>query len=63
MSQKAFLLINVIKFSQWSGSDLGLSLGTHLFVKIPRPGDSKVTYSVFELSCHLAVTTSLTIQR
>jgi len=27
--------------------------GTHLFVKIPRPRDSEVTFSVFELSCHL----------
>jgi len=27
--------------------------GTHLFVKVPRPGDSDVTFSVFELSCHL----------
>jgi len=25
-----------------------LSLGTHLFVKVPRPGDSEVTFSVFE---------------
>jgi len=24
----------------------------HLFVKVPRPGDSKVTFSVFESSCH-----------
>jgi len=23
-------------------------LGTHLFVKVPRPGDSEVTFSVFE---------------
>jgi len=37
-------------------------LGTHLFVKVPRPGDSEVTFSpgdsevtfsVFESSCHL----------
>jgi len=25
-----------------------LGLGTHLFVKVPRPGDSEVTFSVFE---------------
>jgi len=39
-----------------SVSDLGnlaLGLGTHLFVKVPRPGDSKGTFSVFESSCHL----------
>jgi len=28
-----------------------LDLGTHLFVKVPRPGDSEVTFSVFESSC------------
>jgi len=28
------------------------SLGTHLFVKVPRPGDSEVTFSVFESSRH-----------
>jgi len=30
-----------------------LGLGTRLFVKVPRPGDSEVTFSVFESSCHL----------
>jgi len=30
-----------------------LGLGIHLFVKVPRPGDSEVTSSVFESSCHL----------
>jgi len=28
-------------------------LDTHLFVKVPRPGGSEVTFSVFESSCHL----------
>jgi len=32
---------------------LGLGLGTHLFVKVARPGDSEGTFSVFESSCHL----------
>jgi len=32
---------------------LGIGIGTHLFVKAPRPGDSEVTFWVFELSCHL----------
>jgi len=32
---------------------IGLGLGTHLFVKVPRSGDSEVTFSVFESSCHL----------
>jgi len=32
---------------------LGLGLGTHLFVKVHRPGDSEVIFSVFESSCHL----------
>jgi len=30
-----------------------LGLGPHLFVKVPRPGDSEVTFPVFESSCHL----------
>jgi len=25
----------------------------HLFVKVPQPGGSEVTFSVFESSCHL----------
>jgi len=25
----------------------------HLFVKVPRPGDSEGTFSVFKPSCHL----------
>jgi len=25
----------------------------HLFVKVPRPGDSEETFSVFKWSCHL----------
>jgi len=31
--------------------------GTHLFVKVPRPGDSDGTFSVFDLStnCYYAV--------
>jgi len=30
-----------------------LGLGTPLFVRVPRPGDSVGTFSVFESSCHL----------
>jgi len=26
---------------------IGFGLGTHLFVKVPRPGDSEVAFSVF----------------
>jgi len=28
-------------------------LGPHLFVKVPQPEDSEVTFAVFESSCHL----------
>jgi len=28
-------------------------LGTHLFVKVPWPGDNEGTFSVIESSCHL----------
>jgi len=30
-----------------------LGLGTHVFIKVPSPGDSEGTFSVFELSCHV----------
>jgi len=30
-----------------------VGLGPHLFVKVPRPGDSEVTFAVFESSFHL----------
>jgi len=30
-----------------------LGLGTHLFVKVLRPGESEGNFSVFESSCHL----------
>jgi len=29
----------------------------HLFVKVPRPGVSEVTFAVFESSCHLLLST------
>jgi len=32
---------------------LRLGLGTNLIIKVPRPGDSKGTFLVFESSCHL----------
>jgi len=35
--------------------ELGLGLDTHLFIKVPRPGDSEVTFSVFESVCHLSL--------
>jgi len=40
-----------------------LGLGTHLFVKVPQLGDSKVTFLVFESSCYLLLYTSLTTRR
>jgi len=39
-----------------------LGLGTHLFVKVPRPGDSEGTFSVFQVKLP-PVTTSLITQR
>jgi len=42
---------------------VSLGLGTHLFVKVPRPGDSEGTFSVFESSCHLVLLiTNLTLK-
>jgi len=37
----------------WLVSLTRRGLGTHLFVKVPPPGDSEGTFSVFESSCHL----------
>jgi len=31
-------------------------LGTHLFVKVPWPGDSERTFAIIDLSCHLLLT-------
>jgi len=39
--------------------NLAFGLGTHLFVKVPRTGDSKVTFSVFRVKLP-PVTTSVT---
>jgi len=36
-------------------------LGIHLFVKVPRPGDSEVTFSVFASSCHLLFVSSISL--
>jgi len=42
--------------------NLDLDLGTHLFVKVPQPGDSEVTFAVFKLkfcnekSSHIVLT-------
>jgi len=43
------------RHKQFIGLDICfvLGLGTHLFVKVPQPGDSEVTFAVFELSCYL----------
>jgi len=39
---------------EWNpGSSEGSRLGTHLFVKVPRPGDSEVTFAIFKSSCYL----------
>jgi len=46
-----YLLKSIIKHSFKRYTNLGL--GTHLFVKVPRPGDSEVTFEVFESRCHL----------
>jgi len=39
---------SIQKYSTWR-----IGLSPHLFVKVPRPGDSEVTCLVFESSCHL----------
>jgi len=42
----------ILSKTQQCTSKLGLGT-SHLFVKVTRPGDSEVTFSVFESSCHL----------
>jgi len=32
---------------------------THLFVKVPRPGDSETTFSIIHSSCHLLLPLNL----
>jgi len=36
-----------------------IDLCTHLFVKVSQPGDSKVTFSIFESSCHVLLPVKL----
>jgi len=43
----------IIKFNAKYRNSTNARLGTNLFVKVPRPGYSEVTFSVFESSCHL----------
>jgi len=43
-------------------NQIGIDTGTHLFVKVPRTGDSERIFSVVE-SSFPPVTTSLTTQR
>jgi len=55
LASTATKLFNFVghKMSILISKDLGRFLGTHLFVKVPRLGDSEVIFSVFESSCHL----------
>jgi len=49
----AFSRTSTVTLADYAGVSRNLGLGTHLFVKVPRPGDSKMTFLVFESSCHL----------
>jgi len=53
----SFKIVYFVGFSsfieQYMAGLLYLGLGTHLFVKVPRPRDSEMTFSIFESSCHL----------
>jgi len=53
-------LINISPYNRGNASLATLysfprlnGFGAPLFIKVPRPGDSKETFSVFESSCHL----------
>jgi len=43
--------------------EVSIGLGTHLFVEVPRPGDSEVTFSVFIKLSLVTKAINLTIQR
>jgi len=45
--------------TNWSNEHLAAL--AHLIVEVPRPQDSEVTFSVFESSCHLLLTTGTTV--
>jgi len=47
------LVINTLPINKIKNSVKLKNLGTHLFVKVPRPGDREMNFSVFESSCHL----------
>jgi len=49
-SGSGFVLLNTCRNTLLG---LGKALGTHLSVKVLRPGDSEVSFSVFESSCYL----------
>jgi len=51
--------IKSVSFSTYGS----LALGTPLFVKVPRPGDSEGTFSVFELKLPPVTTSLQTTQR
>jgi len=46
-------MLSTINFCEGATTHFGLGLGTHLFVKVPRPGNSEKIFSVFESSCHM----------
>jgi len=46
---------SVCNFPKISVLPVSLILPFHLFVKVPRPGVSEVTFSVFESSCYLTL--------
>jgi len=50
MHESISLLVKV-RTQHSKPSEVGL--GTDLFVMVPRPGDSEVTFSVFKSSCRL----------
>jgi len=43
----------IVKIFHMKTAIFRFGLGTYLFVKVPRIGESEVTFSVFESSCHL----------
>jgi len=40
-----------------------VGLSSHLFVKIPRPGNNEVTFSIFESNCQMLAVIASYLQR
>jgi len=45
---RKYTIFSTVLTVRFAALKIGLGLSTHMFVKVPRPRDSEVTFSVFE---------------